>query len=430
MVLQAIKYERGSLKILDQLQLPHHEIFIEVKDPEAGWLAIKSMQVRGAPAIAIVAALSLAVHLSNSSELSSTSPQRVASIISLSLKFLTTSRPTAVNLLDAARKLESISLAAASHEGSKGADVVSAYVQAAERMLRDDVDDNENIGNHGAEWIKRNCQGPTASAGLSVMTHCNTGSLATAGFGTALGVIRSLHSQGLVRQAFYTETRPYNQGARLTGFELIRDQIPAQLVTDSMVGLLLASRKASDNIVCVVVGADRVAANGDTANKIGTYSLAVLARYHDIKFLVAAPRTSIDLQTPTGADIVIEERPPREMTCIKGPEVHHQSDGSVTLGDVKEITIAPIATQAWNPSFDVTPANLIDGIITEKGVLEKDSEGRFQTSSIFQSNSSAKNPESGTKSFDEGGNGPPWNEVVRMKVTESSSWKEWMKGTT
>ena len=431
MVLQAIKYERGSLKVLDQLQLPHHEVFNDIHNPQDGWNAIKSMQVRGAPAIAIVAALSLAVHLSNVPETRSKSSQQVAHLISHSLKFLTTSRPTAVNLLDAARKLERVSFIAQRSNDANGNTVVSAYIEAAEAMLRDDVRDNESIGKYGAQWIMSHCQTHSADDQISVITHCNTGSLATAGFGTALGVVRSLHSQGSLRRAFYTETRPYNQGARLTGFELLHDRIPAEMVTDSMVALLLASRKESEQIACIVVGADRVAANGDTANKIGTYSLAVLARYHNVKFLVAAPRTSIDRETLAGADIVIEQRPAQEMTCIKGPEVIHQEDGTSTLGSVKEVTFAPLATQAWNPSFDVTPAILIDGIITEKGVVEKDSNGIFQLDAVFDGSEADQTVDgSSVPSAQNHEKSPSWKQVVHMKADEVKPWSSWIQDLT
>ena len=210
-------------------------------------------------------------------------------------------------------------------------------------------------------------------------------SLATAGYGTALGVIRSLHSAGSLHHAFYTETRPYNQGSRLTGYELIHDGIPATLITDSMAGALLQSRRKTENIAAVIVGADRVAANGDTANKIGTYALAVLARYHGVKFLVAAPQTTIDTATETGADITIEERPQIEVLNIKGPRISKNKSGEqeIVKGSVEEVSIAAEHTHAWNPAFDVTPAELVDGIVTEEGVVEKDEHGVFQWSKVF-----------------------------------------------
>lgn len=208
-------------------------------------------------------------------------------------------------------------------------------------------------------------------------------SLATSGYGTALGVIRSLASKNVLRHAYCSETRPYNQGSRLTAFELVHDKIPATLITDSMAAALLADAKVGVN--AIVVGADRVAANGDTANKIGTYSLAVLAKHHGVKFLVAAPRTTIDLGTKSGSDIVIEQRPASEMTSIKGPragatEVEGEGRGELTL---ETVCIAAPGINVWNPAFDVTPAALIDGIITEVGVVEKGPDGQFYMDSLF-----------------------------------------------
>lgn len=198
-------------------------------------------------------------------------------------------------------------------------------------------------------------------------------------------MIRSLHSRGSLLHAYYTETRPYNQGSRLTGYELIHDKIPATLVTDSMAAALLYRLSHLKGMAAVVVGADRVAANGDTANKIGTYSLAILARYHKVKFVVAAPRTTIDLHTVSGVDIVIEERPSTEVTRIKGPPIQRSAHNEFhTAKDrVEEIATAAEHTQAWNPAFDVTPADLIDAIVTEVGVAEKNADGRFDLQALF-----------------------------------------------
>lgn len=207
-----------------------------------------------------------------------------------------------------------------------------------------------------------------------------TRSLATAGYGTALGVIRALHGSSLLTKAYCSETRPYNQGSRLTAYELVHDRIPATLVMDSMAAALLA--REGDNVAAIVVGADRVAANGDTANKIGTYSLAILARHHGVKFLVAAPRTTIDLGTTCGADIVIEERGRNEVTRIKGPKV--DAEGRVRIDEEPEtVSIAAEGIDVWNPAFDVTPAELIDGVVTEVGVVQKGQDGKFDFSSIF-----------------------------------------------
>jgi methylthioribose-1-phosphate isomerase len=208
-------------------------------------------------------------------------------------------------------------------------------------------------------------------------------SLATAGYGTALGVIRSVHAAGALEHAFCTETRPYNQGSRLTAFELVHDRIPATLITDSMAAALLRLKGQEKKIAAIVVGADRVAANGDTANKIGTYSLAILARAHGVKFLVAAPRTTIDLKTRSGENIVIEERPGQEMTVIKGPTLDART-GQIQVGSAEIVSIAATGIGVWNPAFDVTPADLIDGIVTEVGVAEKDVNDAFQLQELFE----------------------------------------------
>ena len=191
-------------------------------------------------------------------------------------------------------------------------------------------------------------------------------------------MIRFLHAKGALAHAFCTETRPYNQGSRLTAFELVHDKIPSTLITDSTAAALLSQSQ----IAAIVVGADRVVANGDTANKIGTYGLAVLARHHGVRFLVAAPRTTIDLRTQRGSDIVIEKRPEKEVTLVKGPRY----DGaSLDLGQVETVSIAANGIAVWNPAFDVTPAGLIDGIVTEVGVAEKDSQGHFHLAKLFNS---------------------------------------------
>ncbi|OCL08263.1 putative translation initiation factor [Glonium stellatum] len=386
MVLQAIKYSRGQLEILDQLKLPHAEEYDHIYSSTDAWHAIKEMRTRGAPAIAIVAALALAVELENMKL--SPIAEEVKAFIDEKLEYLITSRPTAVNLADAARKLRKVVDAAAARADASGSNVKNAYIGAAEQMLVNDVQDNEAIGKHGAEWILTNTD-TSRNGQVSVLTHCNTGSLATAGYGTALGIIRSLHSQGSLKHAFCTETRPYNQGSRLTAFELVHEKIPATLITDSMAAALLRLKGPTENITAIVVGADRVAANGDTANKIGTYSLAIAARHHGIKFLVAAPRTTIDLSTKSGKDIVIEERPGKEITLIKGP----RHDGvSLDLNVVETVSIAANGIGVWNPAFDVTPAKLIDGIVTEVGVVEKDSEGVFHLDGIFDDNSHETRP--------------------------------------
>ncbi|KAK7894514.1 S-methyl-5-thioribose-1-phosphate isomerase [Exophiala xenobiotica] len=393
MVLEAIKYEPASassppsLRILDQLLLPHRTTYEQVSTCEEAHATIKQMKVRGAPAIAIVAALALAVEIGTAvaTRKLPSSAEEVKETLSRRLDYLKTSRPTAVNLGDAVGKLKIVAKKATLQPDASPDAVAQAYIVAAERMLVDDVSDNKAIGEHGARWIEENTvagrkREQEKTQELQVLTHCNTGSLATAGYGTALGVIRSLRAADMLTRAYCSETRPYNQGSRLTAYELVHDHIPATLITDSMACALLA--KEGNKLAAIVVGADRVAANGDTANKIGTYSLAVLAQHHGVKFLVAAPRTTIDLATTSGQDIVIEERAPEEVTRIKGPKV--TPEGKVLVDDGAEvISTAAIGIDVWNPAFDVTPAELIDGVITEVGVVEK-VDGKFDFGPIFQ----------------------------------------------
>ena len=280
-VLEAIRYRRDpkpTLDILDQLQLPHKTVYISISSAEDGWKAIKTMSTRGAPAIAIVAALSLAVELANNSSIQSGTAQEASNFIQEKLSYLVTSRPTAVNLEDAAVKLDTKVASTSKLTDATGASVVKGYIAAAEEMLTKDVQDNEAIGLNGAEWMLRNIAASN-SRKLNVITHCNTGSLATAGYGTALGVIRALQENRRLSHAYCTETRPYNQGSRLTAYELMHDKIDSTLITDSMAAALMQMSKSSEkgSIDAVVVGADRVTANGDTANKIGTYSLVSTA---------------------------------------------------------------------------------------------------------------------------------------------------------
>ncbi|GBG77364.1 hypothetical protein CBR_g23696 [Chara braunii] len=356
-MLQSICYLPGSLQLLDQRKLPRECVYLDIKSAEDAWHAIVDMAVRGAPAIAIAAALSLAVELANSRNngsgffSQSRTAKEVVSFIESQLDYLGTSRPTAVNLFEAIKFFKR-EIAAAADRGITGEDIVQVYVDAAERMLEEDVKSNMAIGDHGAQAICEDLKVKKGVDKFRILTHCNTGSLATAGYGTALGVIRSLHRMGKLEAAICTETRPYNQGSRLTAFELVHDGIPALLVADSAV----ASLKACGRVDAVVVGADRVAANGDTANKIGTYAIALSAFHHGIPFYVAAPFTTVDLLTHSGTDIHIEERSPKELT--------HSHGGHGTQ-------VAPSGIDVWNPAFDVTPAQFIAAILTDKGVIRK-----------------------------------------------------------
>jgi S-methyl-5-thioribose-1-phosphate isomerase len=344
--LEAIRYKRGQLEVLDQLKLPMQTEFFTIRNCAQGADAIKSMKVRGAPAIAVTAALSLAVEIDDIVK-SASDLHSFARAVESRLTVLGESRPTAVNLFEAIGKIKSIistTLSAESNSLESARRLAEKIISQAEGMLEKDISDNKAIGSFGADLFKS-----AGKATLNVLTHCNTGSLATVGYGTALGVIRALHERGQLAHAFATETRPYNQGARLTAFELVFEKIPATLVTDSMASFLMNQKK----IDAVVVGADRVVANGDTANKIGTYQLAIAAAFHNVPFYVAAPLTSIDAKTKNGIEIHIEQRPESEMTHIFGQRLAAEGIG------------------IWNPSFDVTPAKLITGIITEHGVITK-----------------------------------------------------------
>ncbi|KAG0087457.1 S-methyl-5-thioribose-1-phosphate isomerase [Podila epicladia] len=383
--LQAIRYQRGSLDIIDQLLLPHETLYIPISTLALGHDAIKTMKVRGAPAIAIVAALTLAVVLVDAATAPRlTTAQGAVDFIEESLEFLKTSRPTAVNLFDAAHKLAK-GVREAAVSATSGQEIVNKYLELSERMLEEDVKDNMNIGHFGAEYILNAWKG---GDDLRVITHCNTGSLATAGYGTALGIIRALAGQKKLTHAYCTETRPYNQGSRLTAYELVYENIPSTLITDSMASALLAQN--AGKIAAIVVGADRVAANGDTANKIGTYQLAITARYHNVPFIVAAPSTSVDLNIDSGKEIHIEVRPAVEVITLRGPVVETPSsefkkDVAGTMVS-ETIAVAARGIGVWNPSFDVTPAELVSAIVTEKGVVLKGDGQHFDMKTFLSSN--------------------------------------------
>ncbi|XP_050456189.1 methylthioribose-1-phosphate isomerase isoform X1 [Cataglyphis hispanica] len=348
MLLEAIKYdkEERKLEILDQTQLPWATHYIEVKNVEDGWNVIKKMQVRGAPAIAIVGCLSLVVeivhHWGGYKE-----KETFFQYIEIKLYYLVTARPTAVNMQIAAEKLTKLAKHMCDNETYDLLYMKCRMIHEIEEMLNNDVEANKTIGAFGATEIKR-FTGVSKKGTIRILTHCNTGCLATAGYGTALGVIRSLHVSRELEHVYCTETRPYNQGARLTAYELVHDKIPATLICDDMVAAVLKTKK----ITAVVVGADRITANGDTGNKIGTYQIAILAKYHNVPFYVAAPTTSIDMDIPNGHDIIIEERPEKEIT--------HMNEERIAAEGIK----------CWNPAFDVTPASLITAIITEVGIFK------------------------------------------------------------
>jgi len=319
----------GRVRFIDQTRLPQEEVWVETRDHLEIAEAIRRLQVRGAPLIGIAAAYGLALAALAISE---TDRATFLSRLHEAADLLRATRPTAVNLAWALRRALATAAGAADVEGIR-----QALMEEARRIHEEDIQANRRIGAHGAGLLP---------AGAAVLTHCNTGSLATGGYGTALGVIRSAWEHGKLRHVFATETRPALQGARLTAWELARDGIPFTLIVDSAAGSFLR-RGLVD---AVVVGADRIAANGDVANKIGTYSLAVLARENGVPFYVAAPTSTIDLALPSGEAIPIEERRPEEVTSVAG------------------VVVAPNGVTAANPAFDVTPNQYVTAIITENSV--------------------------------------------------------------
>ena len=353
--LRAIVYERGSLKLLDQRVIPYEKKYLDVKGSDDGWVMINSMVVRGAPAIAIAGVLSLAVELTNMNL--PDDPDETLELIKGKLKYLVTSRPTAVNLAIASRDLTNVVTESRKKPGATSRTLAEDVVAAAEHLMKSDTEGNLSMGKYGSEAIQQACKRQRdKDTNLRVLTHCNTGALATSSYGTALGVVRSLYSDKVLERAYCTETRPYNQGARLTAYELVHDKIPSTLVTDSTAPYLMSKGEVD----AIVLGADRIAANGDVANKIGTYSLAVSASYNNVPFFVAAPISTVDLSLENGSGIPIEERSSKEMT--------HLPDGKRVVAD---------GIGVWNPAFDVAPASLIAGIITEYGTVWPNASGEF-----------------------------------------------------
>lgn len=337
--MEAIRYSSEGLTIINQLLLPQRLEYKRINCCDDAWHAIRNMEVRGAPAIAIVGGLSLALELK---ERSFNSFECLSLFVKEKLNELCASRPTATNMLNLSLQINKFvndnKFSLITPE-----DLKQSVIHELEKYRIDDIACNKSIGYHGFEALKK-----LYSEKMTILTHCNTGALATSGFGTALGVVRKVHENDMLDRCYFTETRPYNQGARLTAYELHHDAIPCTLICDSMVGTLMANKTVS----AVITGADCVAANGDTANKVGTYQIAVLAKHHNIPFFIAAPLSSINLNIACGASIIIEERPPEELTKIAG------------------INISVDGINCWNPSFDVTPHQLIAGIITEHGVFD------------------------------------------------------------
>lgn len=322
-MVEIISWKGDHLALLDQRVLPFETTYIQCRDAVETADAIRSMVVRGAPAIGVTAAYGLVLALKKD-------PSRAA--FQQACTVLAASRPTAVNLFDAIDHMT-----AALGEGDTLDAALAEKVAVA--YFEDDLSKNHTMGKHGAGIIPGD--------NLRILTHCNTGSLATSGWGTALGVIRQIHAEGRLQMCYADETRPFLQGARLTVWECRTDQIPVTLVTDGMGGYMMSEGMVD----AVITGSDRIAANGDVANKIGTFMLAMACKHHNIPFIVAAPTTTIALQTPTGKEIPIEQRDPREVSHVRG--------NLITMED----------TPVFNPAFDVTPAELVSAIVTEEGVF-------------------------------------------------------------
>lgn len=335
-MLTPLRYARGCLTLIDQRRLPAEEIWVDYTDLEAVAVSIEEMVVRGAPAIGCTAAFGLVLDAAQSGdETWGAYRKRFESACDR----LARTRPTAVNLFFAIDAVKACAAGFANNEPM--ANVAQRIERCAQALFEDDLATCKSIGDHGAAMSKPGQR-------LRVLTHCNAGALATAGYGTALGVIRSLAAMGRLEEVFVDETRPWWQGARLTAFEMRYEKIKHTLIADSVAAVLMQKGLVD----WVVVGADRIAANGDTANKVGTYSLAVAAAHHGVKFFIAAPRSTFDLSILNGSQIPIELRAQTEVTHFKGQP------------------IAPLGTEAYNPSFDVTPAKLISGFITERGVVQ------------------------------------------------------------
>ncbi|MBF0096323.1 MAG: S-methyl-5-thioribose-1-phosphate isomerase [Magnetococcales bacterium] len=329
-------WRAGKVRMLDQRALPLQEIYLEYGSAQEVAEAIRAMVVRGAPAIGCAAAFGVAVEAFRLA--AQGMPASWEEALAPGMAALRESRPTAVNLVWALQRMSRLL------QGLEADRVPERLLCEAEAIRQEDIESCREMGRLGADYLLvRGGQRP-----LTLLTHCNAGALATAGYGTALGVIRAAVDRFTQVRVYASETRPYLQGARLTAWELLRDGIETTLITDGMAGHLMQSR----GVDAVVVGADRVAANGDAANKIGTYSLSVLAARHGIPFLVVCPLSTIDLATPTGAGIPIEERAAEEVT-------HYAGQRTAAMG-----------VQVFNPAFDVTPAELITALVTEEGVVE------------------------------------------------------------
>lgn len=341
MKFKTIEWKEDRVRLLDQRRLPNEVRYIDCKDASAVAQAIRTMAIRGAPAIGVAAAMGIAIA---AKKIRSHRPGVFRKNMEKVCNQMRQTRPTAVNLFWAVDRMKRI----LGQDSSFNVEEMKVRLEGeALRIFEEDVEVNRRIGENGKILIHN---------GDGVLTHCNAGGLATAGYGTALGVIYTAWAEGKRFRVFVDETRPLLQGSRLTAWELAREKIPATVLTDNMAGWLMKKKE----ITLVLVGADRIARNGDTANKIGTYGLAVLSKWHRLPFYVAAPTSTFDISLPTGRDIPIEERAPEEVTHFRG------------------IRITPKEIRAFNPAFDITPHYLINGIITEKGIVQKPFEKKLR----------------------------------------------------
>jgi methylthioribose-1-phosphate isomerase len=332
-MLPTIEWKDDAVVMIDQRKLPASEVYVTCKTANEVAKAIKTMVIRGAPAIGVAAAMGIAVGMTRSR---ATGTKQFTTEFQKTCELMAGTRPTAVNLFWAIERMKK-AFAAAAHDGQSVDEIKRKLVAEARAIHDEDVQSCRTMGAHGATLVPSSAR---------ILTHCNAGALATAGYGTALGVIRAAAEQGKTIAVLADETRPFLQGARLTAWELVRDGIDTTVITDNMAGAMMRLGEVD----LVVVGADRIAANGDVANKIGTYSVAVLAKEHGIPFYVAAPLSTVDLNTPDGSGIPIEERNEREVTHVGANR------------------LTPEGARIRNPAFDVTPSRYVTAIITERGI--------------------------------------------------------------
>jgi methylthioribose-1-phosphate isomerase len=344
-MIQTLEWTDKGVRFIDQTKLPMEETYVTCKTHQQVADVIRDMVVRGAPAIGVAAAMGIALGVQNSKAENGGDLKRDFDQI---CELMGKTRPTAVNLFWAIRRMrDKFELLRVRPLPQ----IKESLIEEAQRMHAEDIAANEAMGRHGATLMP-------ASGG--VLTHCNAGALATCGYGTALGVIRAAFEQGKKIHVYADETRPFLQGSRLTAWELMKDGIPTTVISDNMSGAMMKQGK----IQAIVVGADRIAANGDVANKIGTYSVAVLAKEHQIPFYVAAPISTVDLETPDGSKIPIEQRDPRELTHIAGKQM------------------VPEGVSVENPAFDITPAKYVTAIVTERGIARAPYEESLEKLSV------------------------------------------------